>query len=214
MDDQTPDPSTLPSTDGMLVLLRHGETQWSRTGRHTGLTDVALTTEGEEAARRLAPQLAGRPVVRVLVSPWQRARRTAELTGLTGLGVPVSYDERLHEWDYGGYEGLTTTQIREQHGSDWTVFDDGVVPGHTPGETLEQVAARAAAVLADVQADLARGDVVLVAHGHLLRVLAAVYLQEPPRLGAKLLLDPTALCLLGRSHGVPAIVRWNGTGTV
>lgn len=153
----------------------------------------------------------GRPIVRVVVSPWKRARRTAELAGLTDLGVPVTDDERLHEWDYGGYEGLTGAQIRERAGEDWTIFDDGVVPGETPGETVEQVAARASAVLADVRADLARGDVVLVAHGHLLRVLATVYLEEEPRVAAKLLLDPASTCLLGSSHGVPAIVRWNLT---
>ncbi|MDQ2758166.1 MAG: histidine phosphatase family protein [Actinomycetota bacterium] len=213
MTERTSPHSTTPSPEGMLVLLRHGETEWSRTHRHTGLTDVPLTCEGEAAARRSATLLAGRHIVRVVVSPYQRAQRTAELSGLTELGVPTSSDDRLREWDYGGYEGLTTPEIREQLGHDWTVFDDGVVPGETPGETVEQVAARAAAVLADVQDDLAHGDVALVAHGHLLRVLASVHLREEPRMGAKLLLDPGAVCLLGREHGVPVIVRWNQTAS-
>ena len=207
MTDQIPPPGPA----GALVLVRHGETEWSRTRRHTGLTDVPLTSEGEAAARRSVTLLGGRPIVRVLVSPYRRAQRTAELSGLTDLGVPTSSDDRLHEWDYGGYEGLTTAQIGERLGHDWTIFDDGVVPGATPGETVEQVAARAAAVLADVQSDLAHGDVALVAHGHFLRVLATVHLREEPRMAAKLVLDAGAVCVLGREHGVPAIVRWNET---
>lgn len=192
---------------GRLVLLRHGETEWSRTGRHTGTTDVPLTTSGERDARRLAPRLAGFDLVLVLSSPLSRARRTAELAGLD----PTT-DDDLVEWDYGGYEGLTTSEIRDRLGDPtWTVFADGVVPGATPGETVEEVAARASRVLARVAEPLARGDVALVAHGHLLRILAATWLRQDARFGARLLLDAGAVCVLDHERGVPAIRAWNET---
>ncbi|MBM6399683.1 histidine phosphatase family protein [Phycicoccus sp. MQZ13P-5] len=190
---------------GRLVLVRHGETEWSATGRHTGRTDVPLTERGEAQARSLRPALESMAVARVLCSPLARARRTAELAGLS-----PETDEDLLEWDYGGYEGLTTPQIRKQLADpDWTVFRDGVVPGDTPGETVEEVSARASRVLARVEGSLADGDVVLVAHGHLLRVLAATRLRQEPRFGAHLLLEPATLCLLDEEHGVPAVRGWN-----
>lgn len=192
---------------GRLVLVRHGETQWSRTGRHTGLTDVPLTAAGEADARSVGPLLAEFDIELALCSPLARARMTAELAGLT-----PSIDEDLVEWDYGGYEGRTTDEIRLSLGDPtWTVFDDGVVPGDTPGETVEEVAARASRVLARVAASLRTGDVALVAHGHLLRVLAATWLRQDARFGASLLLDAGALCVLGHEHGVPAIRAWNRT---
>ncbi|MDQ6716059.1 MAG: histidine phosphatase family protein [Actinomycetota bacterium] len=199
--------SAIPASGslGRLVLLRHGETDWSRTGRHTGLTDVPLTDDGEVAARRAGTLLSGWTFVRVLVSPLERARRTAELAGLAGIEL----DARLVEWDYGGYEGLTTPEIRSRLGHDWTVFGDGVVPGTTPGETLEGVAARAAAVLADVRADLDRGDVAVVAHAHLLRILTTVFLGADPELAGQLLLDSGSVSVLDHEHGRPAIRRWN-----
>jgi len=198
-----------PAADqpGRLVLLRHGETQWSRDGRHTGRTDVPLTEDGERDARLLAPRLAGFDFALVLCSPLSRARRTAELAGLD----PVD-DDDLVEWDYGAYEGRTTPQIREDLGNGgWTVFGDGVVPGDTPGETVEEVAARASRVLKRVAEPLERGDVALVAHGHLLRILASTYLRQDARFGAQLLLDAGALCVLHSEHGVPAVRCWNET---
>ena len=190
-----------------VVLVRHGETEWSRDGRHTGRTDVPLTTVGERDARQLAPRLAGFDLRLVLCSPLSRARRTAELAGLD----PVT-DDDLMEWDYGGYEGRTTSEIREDLGDPgWTVFGDGVVPGATPGETVEEVAARASRVLTRVAEPLRRGDVALVAHGHLLRILAATYLHQDARFGAQLLLDAGAVCVLDHERGVPAVRSWNET---
>ncbi len=120
------------------MLLRHGETEWSRTGQHTGTTDVPLTPAGEQAARSLAGALDSYHFSLVLSSPLQRARRTAELAG-----VSAELDPDLREWDYGAYEGLTTEQIRADLGYDWTIFEHGVPPGDTPGESIEDVAARA-----------------------------------------------------------------------
>ncbi|MFQ6172408.1 histidine phosphatase family protein [Oryzobacter sp. R7] len=190
---------------GRLVLLRHGQTEWSRTGRHTGRTDVPLTAEGEADARSLAGALVDLDIGLVLTSPMTRARRTAELAGLTGAQV----DPDLVEWDYGGYEGRTTVEIREELGHPWTVFDDGVVPGDTPGETVEEVAARASRVLARVAPVLEARDVVLVGHGHALRILTATYLRQEPRFGAHLVLDPGSLCVLGREREQPALLAWN-----
>jgi broad specificity phosphatase PhoE len=192
---------------GRLVLVRHGETEWSRSGRHTGSTDVPLTPDGERDARALGSRLAAFDLALVLASPLTRARRTAELAGLS-----PSLDPDLVEWDYGGYEGRTTAEIRESVADPtWTVFDDGVVPGDTPGETVEEVAARASRVLARVEERLRTADVALVAHGHLLRILAATFLRQDARFGAALLLDAGALCVLEHERGVPAIRAWNQT---
>jgi broad specificity phosphatase PhoE len=188
-----------------LVLVRHGQTEWARDGRHTGLTDVPLTVVGEQQARDLTPLLAPYAGCPVLVSPLQRARRTAELAGLRDART----DPDLAEWDYGGYEGLTTPQVREQAGAGWTVFADGVVPGDTPGETLEALAARSRAVLSRVRDLVTQSDVVLVGHGHALRVLASCWVGAPPRFGASLLLDPASMSVLGEQHDVAAIVSWN-----
>lgn len=212
------------SSKGRLLLLRHGATEWSSSGRHTGSTDVPLTEQGEQQARAAAAVLGrvlrAEPVL-LATSPRQRARETARLAG---LGVPVGDGglgggeavvwEDLAEWDYGAYEGLTTPQIREQRGDDWRVFRDGVAPGgpgQPPGEQLDQVAARCARVLERVSGDLTGGDVVLVAHGHVLRVLAAVWLEADPAAGAQLLLDTAAVCVLDTEHGVPGVRRWNLT---
>lgn len=192
---------------GQLVLVRHGETEWSRSGRHTGTTDLPLLPAGEAVARAAGQALAGRKFVAEFVSPLQRARRTAELIGLKNLEV----DDDLREWDYGGYEGLSTLQIRDKVGYDWEIFADGVVPGATPGETVEDVAARASHVLTRVMPLLEQGDVILVAHGHLLRILAAAYLRQEPRFGAQLMLDAGAVCGLSHHHGVPCIDSWNTT---
>src|SRR4051794_20884611 len=162
---------------GELVVIRHGQTEWSRSGQHTSVTDLPLLPEGEEQARQLRKSLAGRRFVEVWVSPRQRARRTAELAGLT----PTAVLDDLVEVDYGGYEGRTTTEIRAELGRPWTLWADGTVRGDaSPGETLAAVAERVDRVLAQVKERLADGDVALVAHGHLLRVLTARWLELPP----------------------------------
>lgn len=189
-----------------LVLVRHGQTEWSATGRHTGLTDVDLTTDGERQARALAPFLARYRDCTAWSSPLTRARRTAELAGLRDVQV----DEDLLEWDYGAYEGLTTPQIRDQGaGPDWTVFADGVLPGDTPGESLQQVTARARRVLARARDVLSSSALVLVGHGHALRVLAACWVDADPTFGARLILSAGSVSLLGDEHDVPGIVSWN-----
>jgi probable phosphoglycerate mutase len=190
---------------GRLLLVRHGQTEWSRTGRHTGRTDVPLTDEGEAQATALRGWAATLSPRLVLASPLLRARRTAELAGLTDIQI----DPDLQEWDYGGYEGLTTPQIREKTDPGWTVFRDGVVPGDTPGESLDEVAARGRAVLDRLRPELEHGDVVLVGHGHALRVLATCWLDTDPCLGSQLLLDPATTSVLGSQHDVAAIVSWN-----
>lgn len=192
-----------------IVLVRHGETAWSRSGRHTGRTDVPLTDLGRRQAAALAGALDAFDPARVLASPLRRAWETAELAGLD-----PEVDDRLVEWDYGAYEGLTTEQIRERRGDRWTVFRDGVEPGQTPGESLEQVAARAAGVLTDVAPVVdGGGTVVLVAHGHLLRVLTSRWLQLPPEAGARFVLEAASVSRLGREHGTAAVLSWNETPT-
>jgi probable phosphoglycerate mutase len=190
---------------GELILLRHGQTEWSKSGRHTGRTDIPLTTDGEAAAKSLAPALAGCQIRAVFSSPAQRAIRTAELAGLT-----PTPDPDLQEWDYGGYEGMTTTQIREQRPG-WYLWRDGVIPGDAdhPGETVEQVGARADAALARVGPLLAGGDVVLVAHGHFLRILTARWLGLEPAAGRLFRLDTGTLSTLGTEHGHPVMLTWN-----
>ncbi|MFI0965910.1 histidine phosphatase family protein [Streptomyces sp. NPDC021080] len=172
---------------GELILIRHGQTEWSLSGRHAGRTDVPLTATGEVTAKALAPRLARHSPVAVFSSPLSRALRTAELAGLIG----VRPDPDLMEWDYGGYEGLTAAQIQETRPG-WDLWRDGVVPGgpDRPGERLEQVAARADAVLDRIRPLLSDGDVAVVAHGHLARILAVRWLG----------LDASASRLLGHPH--------------
>jgi len=191
---------------GDLILLRHGETEWSLAGRHTGRTDIPLTARGEAAAAALAPMLAKRHIVAAFSSPAQRAARTAELAGL----ADAKPDPDLWEWDYGGYEGLTTAQIQEQRPG-WSLWRDGVIPGDAehPGETVEQVGERVDRVLARVAPLLADGDVALVAHGHVLRVLTARYLRLPPDDGRLFRLDTGTVSTLGTEHDEPVIVSWN-----
>jgi len=186
------------------VLLRHGETEWSRSGKHTGRTDIPLTSHGEELARASGQLLSRYHFVLALTSPLQRARRTAALAGLD-----AEVDDDLLEWDYGGYEGLTTKQIRADIGYDWTVFEHGVPAGDTPGETVEEVAARASRVVKRAVAAMGQGDVALVGHGHCLRVLAAVFLRQEPRLGAQLLLDAGSVSVLQFEREQPAVRVWN-----
>jgi len=191
---------------GELILLRHGETEWSRSLRHTGRTDVPLTEAGEAAAVALAPLLAARQLRAVFTSPAQRAARTAHLAGLTG----AKEDPDLWEWDYGGYEGRTTADIRKERPG-WYLWRDGVIPGDAahPGETAAQVGARADAVLGRVRPLLAERNVALVAHGHLLRVLTARWLGLEPADGRLFRLDTGTLSTLGTEHDEPVISSWN-----
>jgi broad specificity phosphatase PhoE len=189
---------------GDIVLVRHGETEWSKAHRHTSYTDLPLTPEGERQAKALAPALAGRRFVAVLSSPRQRALRTAELAGLTVTAV----DDGLAEWNYGEYEGLTTQEIRRTR-SGWNLWTDGC-PG---GESPEQIAARLDAVLRRVRPMLADGDVALVAHGHSLRVLGSRWIGLPPSAGGLLRLDTATLSTLGFEHGNPVILHWNAPVT-
>ena len=187
-----------------MLLLRHGETEWSRSGKHTGRTDVPLTERGRTLATR-AGQLIGllrgaAPPALVLTSPRRRAQDTAALAGLRADRV----DERLAEWDYGVYEGLTTPQIREQV-PDWTVWTHPC-PG---GETADQVGARADAVLTDARAALADGDVVLVGHGHFSRVLIARWIGLPVTQGVRFAMDPASWAVLGDERGVPRLDQVN-----
>lgn len=202
--DPLPDRPAPDNPTGKLVLLRHGETEWSREGRHTGLTDIPLTARGEDLARRAGRLVAGYDFSLVLTSPLQRARRTAELAGLD-----AEVDPLLVEWDYGGYEGRTTRDIREELGYNWSAFTHGVIRGRTPGETVEEVAARASRVLTRVLPAMAEGDVALVAHGHILRILTAVFLRSAPRFGAQITMDAGSVSVLSFFREQPAILSWN-----
>lgn len=184
------------------MLVRHGETEWSRTGRHTGLTDVPLTDAGREQAGALGERLAGRVFVKVLVSPLGRAAETCRLAGLEG---PVETTTDLIEWDYGEYEGRTTADIRTE-APGWTVWG-GAIPG---GETADEVGTRVdrvIAALADVD-----GEAALVAHGHVLRVLAARWLGLEAVAGRLLALDTATLSVLGWERETRVIRTWNASG--
>ncbi|MFI6654331.1 histidine phosphatase family protein [Streptomyces sp. NPDC050523] len=193
---------------GDVFLVRHGETEWSRSGRHTGRSDVPLTERGRQEARQLVPLIRSHRIGAAFCSPSQRARETAELIGLQDVRI----DADLQEWDYGGYEGITTNEIHRTR-PDWFLFTDGVAPGppERPGETPDQVGERADRVLAKVDAALANteGCVVLVAHGHFLRVLTARRLGLPASGGALFQLATGTLGRLGTEHGRPVIAAWN-----
>lgn len=191
--------------EGRIVLVRHGKTEWSESGQHTGTTDIPLTEEGEADAATLADRLSGFDFGLVLSSPMQRARRTAEIAGFDSPEV----DPNLVEWDYGGYEGRTTKEIRAELGYDWAAFEHGVVPGASPGETVEEVAARMSRVLLRAMPTLANRDVLLFGHGHALRILATTFLREQPRFAAKLLLDAGSVSILEFEREQPAIKLWN-----
>ena len=190
---------------GELVLVRHGETEWSRSGRYTGRTDLPLTDAGVAAARALAPVLARRRLAAAFSSPLSRAMRTAGLVALTD----VKPEPDLLEWDSGGGEGLTAEQIRKVRPG-WE--RDGVISGGAgkAGETLQQVAARTDAVLGRIRPLLDDGDVALVGHGHLQRVLTACWLGLDPSAG-RLLGHPSpgSVSVLGTEHGQPVISAWN-----
>ncbi|HXL96660.1 MAG TPA: histidine phosphatase family protein [Streptosporangiaceae bacterium] len=194
---------------GSLILLRHGETEWSLAGKHTGRTDIPLTPRGEAAAAALAPLLVKRDIIAVLTSPAQRAVRTASLA----LGVAAAdaqQDPDLWEWDYGGYEGKTTAEIQERHPG-WYLWRDGVIPGDSdhPGESVDAVGIRTDRVLARVWPLLNEGDVALVAHGHVLRILTARWLNLPPAGGRLFSLDTGTISMLGYEHDERVILTWN-----
>ncbi len=182
-------------------LVRHAETEWSKSGRHTGRTDVPLTDSGRERARELGARLGGLEFALVLVSPLERARETARLAG---FGDACQVREDLLEWDYGDYEGITTAEIREER-PDWYLWSDGV----PNGETADEVAARCDRVIEEILG--ADGDVAVFAHGHVLRALAARWVEAPVSFGGRLFLSTGSLSLLGFEREVRVVRLWNET---
>jgi probable phosphoglycerate mutase len=181
-----------------LWLIRHGETEWTVSKKHTGRTDIPLTEAGQQAARKLEPLLAEHRFAAVFTSPLQRARQTAALAGFEDAQV----DADLHEVDYGEYEGRTSAEIREER-PDWLLWRDGS-PG---GESIEEVAARADGVLARLEA--IDGNVLLFGHGHFSRVLGARALGLAASEGRLLMLGPGSISVIGHEHGARAIRTWN-----
>ncbi|MET9959021.1 histidine phosphatase family protein [Streptomyces sp. NPDC006326] len=190
-----------------ILLARHGQTAWSRLGKHTGRTDVPMLEEGRRGAKLLGERLArdpwrGLPGVEVRTSPLARA---SESCNLAGFGVRAEPWDALMEWDYGEYEGMTPAEIQAVRPG-WLIWRDGV-PG---GESVADIAARADEVVAWARA--AERDVLVFAHGHILRTLAARWLGLEASFGARIRLDPTSLSVLGWAYGAPALERWNDTG--
>jgi broad specificity phosphatase PhoE len=182
-------------------LVRHAETEWSRSGRHTGRTDVPLTDAGRERARELGARLGGHSFALALVSPLERARETARLAG---LGDACEVREDLLEWDYGDYEGITTADIRAER-PDWYLWRDGV----PNGETADEVGARCDRVIEEIVS--VSGDVAVVAHGHILRALAARWVEEPVSFGGRLFLSTGSVSVLGFEREVRVLRLWNET---
>lgn len=186
-----------------ILIARHGETEWSLSGQHTSRTDLPLLPEGRRRAEEIGTELSGREFALVLCSPLRRARETCELAG---LGDRAELADDLREWDYGEYEGLTTPQIREQNPS-WNLWRDGC-PG---GERPDQVALRADRVIARLLS--VDGDTVAFAHGHILRVLTARWLEMEPSAGARWVLGAGSTAELGYERETRVIRRWNtGSG--
>ena len=183
-----------------VVLVRHGETEWARLGRHTGRTDLPLTDTGRDQARILGRRLAGRSFALVLTSPLARAVETAALAGFPDAIV----EPDLCEWDYGALEGRTTVEIADEIPG-WRIWT-GPWPD---GETIDEVAARVDRVIARILAPDVRGDTLLVSHGHLLRVLTARWLRQPPAEGRRFALGTATLGVLGWEHGEPVVETWN-----
>lgn len=191
------------AADAQIVLVRHAETEWSLAGRHTGRSDIPLTEHGRSAAGELRARLAGLDPQSVLCSPLTRARETCELSGFAALTEPCP---DLLEWDYGDYEGLTSSEIKAQR-PDWKLWRDGC-PG---GESPQDLGARADLVIAELRGRA--GTSILFSHGHMLRVLGARWIGLEPSHGASLGLATGALCVLGLEHAEPILSRWNDTGT-
>ncbi len=194
----------MENNEQIVYIIRHGETEWSLNGQHTGVTDIPLTENGRTLAKLLQPVLAKESFALVLTSPLQRARETCKLSG---LGDQADVDTNLMEWNYGEYEGITSRQIHETVPG-WLVFNDGA-PG---GETPEQIGARADRVIARVRS--VRGVVALFAHGHILRVLVARWLDLPATAGRNFLLDTGTLNILSYYRGYPAVKTWNAPVTL
>lgn len=184
------------------MVVRHGQTQWSRTRRHTGRTDLPLEPEGERQGEEVGRRLAGHRFALVLVSPLRRARQTCELAG---FGAVAQTCDDLREWDYGSYEGLTTDEINAENPG-WSLWEDGAPGGETPTE----VGARADAVVALARA--APGDVLAFSHGHILRVVAARWVGLGPGDGSRFALDPATVSVLGWEREVAVAARWNDSG--
>src|SRR5215468_5839698 len=182
-----------------VLLIRHGETEWSLNGRHTGTTDIPLTEHGRDVARQWKPVLSQRSFALVLTSPLRRARETCELTG---LGQQAEVDNDIHEWNYGDYEGLTSEQILAQRPS-WMIFRDGC-PG---GESPKEIQARIDRVIKKVRA--VEGEVALFSHGHFLRSFGARWLGLPAEDGVFFLLDPATVSVMSAYRGTPAVKCWN-----
>ena len=188
---------------GSYYLLRHGETAWSLSGQHTGRTDIPLTEDGRVRAAAVAPMLAHLRFGLVLCSPLSRARDTAALAGLT----PDDYPSDMLEWDYGGYEGRTTSEIRaEKDDPSWVIWDDPIPGGETPADVGQRcgIIQRRCAPILDAGADVA-----LVAHGHYLRMFTATYLGLPPQDGKMFALAAGSVCVLGHERDQPVIAGWN-----
>jgi broad specificity phosphatase PhoE len=203
-----PDPADpeLPEHEAAprLVVVRHGTTAWSRTGRHTGRTDVPLEEQGRRQALEIGRRLAGHRFAKVLTSPLARAQETCRLAGF-GEAAEICAD--LAEWDYGEYEGLTSVEVRARR-PDWSLWRDGC-PG---GESAAQVGLRADRVIAELRT--ADGPAIVFSHGHLLRVLGARWIELDPAEGGRLGLAAGALSLLGHEHGLAILAGWNeATGT-
>jgi probable phosphoglycerate mutase len=190
-----------PGRPGRIALIRHGETEWSATGRHTSVTDVPLTPRGERQARQVPEilDMLGITPAAVLISPRLRARHTAEYAGLAG-----TIDPDLAEWNYGDYEGLTTPEI-DANRAGWSLFTDGAPGGESPAQT----AARADRVLARATGKLAAGDVALICHGHISRVLAVRWVGLDATAGGIVALDPACVTVLGTYRGAPIIEHSN-----
>jgi probable phosphoglycerate mutase len=182
-----------------IVLVRHGETEWTLSGQHTGRTDIPLTERGRQAARAVGPALRERSFALVLTSPLGRAAETCRLAGLDGSALPR---DELMEWDYGAYEGRKTLDIRKERPG-WSLWRDAV----PEGETAAQVGARVDRVIAELRS--AGGDAAVFAHGHVLRVLAARWLGLEPEAGALFALDPATVSVLGHERENPVIRVWN-----
>jgi broad specificity phosphatase PhoE len=181
------------------VLVRHGETEWSRTGKHTGRTDIPLTERGRQQAQAVGAALKHRELGLVLTSPLRRALETCELAG---FGERAVKRDELREWDYGTYEGRTTAEIRKERPG-WTLWRDGV----PEGESIAEVGARVDRVIAELRS--VDGDALLFAHGHVLRVLAARWLGLEPDAGRLLALDPATISALGYERETSVIRLWN-----
>jgi broad specificity phosphatase PhoE len=196
-------PTHHPESSPRVAVVRHGATAWSRALRHTGRTDVPLSDEGRRQAVELGRRLAGHDFDRVLTSPLLRARETCELAG---FGARARLCDDLVEWDYGEYEGRTTAEIRRRR-AQWVLWRDGA-PG---GESPDEVARRVDRVIALVRA--VPDEVLVFAHGHVLRVLASRWIGLEPHVGGSLALDPATLSALGYERGVPVLLRWNIAGS-